>query len=229
MKIQAEAQAVIFDLDGTLLNTIADIAQAIEPVLESRGYEGHPVEDYKDFVGHGLRNSLINALPADHGLSEKEIDLLYAQMMRNYGVNPYENTIAYPGIERLLKLLQEMAIPVAILSNKDHELTKRIVANRLGAFSFKKVQGLCDDFPGKPDPGSARFISGLIGIPCERVLFIGDSEVDYQVAVNAQMIPSIVSWGFRSSQELRKTVPYSLICETPGQLIETVKMKLGLD
>ncbi len=229
MKRQTEVDGIIFDLDGTLLDTIADIAYAIEPVLASKGFEGHEIETYKEFVGHGLRNSLINALPLSHGLSEDEIEDLYTQMMRNYEASPYEHTSIYSGMDELLTWLQDRKVPVAILSNKDHALTQRIAAHRLEQFEFIQVQGLSVKYPGKPDPESAQAIAELMRCKPERLLFIGDSEVDFQTAVNAGMVPGIVSWGFRSIKELKRYVPESMIYDTPRQLLEVVTKRLGLD
>ena len=226
-EVQAAADGIICDLDGTLLNTIADIAAAIEPVLSSRGFPGHPVEDYKQFVGDGLKKTLIRALPEGHGLPDEAVDGLYGEMMRNYQASPYRHTVPYEGISRFLEEIISLGIPVAILSNKDHALTVEIVSHILPSFEFSWVQGLKAPYAGKPDPEAVLMIAGVMGCRPERTLFIGDSEVDYLTAQNAGMIPRLVTWGFRDANDMKKSIDESLMIDTPQELLQDVKVLLG--
>ena len=221
MKKQAEI-GIIFDLDGTLIDTIADIAAAIQPILREKDYPAHRVVSYKRFVGSGLRNTLINALPADHGLSTEEIDQMYTRMLINYRAHPYDAAYPYDGIPRLLHYLDDAAIPKAILSNKVHDITHTIVDHLLGDFSFVSVQGLSDEFPRKPDPSSALSIAQKMGLSPSRIVLIGDSEVDFKTARAAGMYPIVVSWGFSPSEELCKNIPEECIVDDQRQLLELI-------
>ena len=206
-------KGVIFDLDGTLLNTIGDIAGAIHPILEMKGFPTHPVDDYKGFIGRGLRNGLINSMPKEHGLDSSEIDELLAMLLENYREHPYDHTYPYDGIPMILDWLEQVGLPKAVLSNKDHSITQLIVENTLSGYSFTHVMGLSDRFPRKPDPASAVHIAECMQIAPEEIAFIGDSSVDYDTALAAGMHPIVVSWGFRTYEELVRSIPADFIVE----------------
>lgn len=213
-----ERFAVLFDMDGTLLDTIADIAAAVEPVLTRRGFPSHELEAYKRFVGSGLRNALINALP-DSQKESPELDVMYQELMEEYAKAPSARTTIYEHVDTILDELARQSIPMSILSNKAHELTVPIVNDLLGRWKFTSVIGLSDAFPKKPDPRAALHCAASMGSPAESTVLVGDSEVDYQCALKAGMRPVIVTWGFRTRDALLKVVPSGLLVDTPGELL----------
>ncbi len=218
MKDDPCIRAVLFDLDGTLIDTIADIAAAIEPLLAERGFSGHDLTAYKRFVGSGLRNALINALPPGHRLSQDDIDQMYLGLLENYRRAPYGHTKIYDGMEELLDMLGRKQVPTSILSNKIQDLTEIIVSQLLSGYTFTAVQGLSPEYPKKPDPASASAIAARMGVRADQVLLIGDSEVDYLTAQAAGMQVIIVSWGFRTRSQLLAQIPESVIADDPAQL-----------
>lgn len=228
MPDEQTGKAVIFDLDGTLINTIADIAAAIHPILVRNGYPLHETSDYKRFVGSGLRQAMVNAFPADHGRSDEEIDSMYEELMAGYRSSPYACSSLYEGIEGILAALNESGVPNSILSNKEHSLVLTIVEHLLGEFRFTGVMGLSDRYEKKPDPGSALSLCVKMGCRAEDTILIGDSEVDYMTAEAAGMQPIIVSWGFRTKGELLDSIPEHRIVDTPQELEERLLTSLAV-
>lgn len=213
-----ERFAVLFDMDGTLLDTIADIAAAVEPVLTRRGFKSHQLDDYKKFVGRGLKNALINALPDTHTQSP-ELDVMYQELLDEYAKAPSARTTLYSHIDTILDELSRQSIPMSILSNKAHELTVPIVNDLLSRWQFVSVLGLSEAFEKKPDPQAALHCARSMGASAESTVLVGDSEVDYECALNARMRAVIVSWGFRTRAALLKTIPSDVIVDTPGELL----------
>jgi len=196
-----EIKAVVFDLDGTLADSIADIGDAMNRVLESKGFPGHSYRDYKYFVGKGLKNLVLASLPENHR-PDALIDECYALMLEDYGRNYLVKTRLYDGIQELINMLYDKGIRMAVLSNKAEEMTKKVVSELLGDEKIEVVLGMKPSLPRKPDPAGAVFISEKFGIPRKQFAYIGDTNTDMQTAVNAGMLPVGVIWGFRSKQEL---------------------------
>src|SRR3972149_10652486 len=156
-------QGIIFDLDGTLANTLADIAGSMNRVLTARRYPGHGTEDYKQLVGRGLENLVIQALP-EYARQPAEISCCLAEMMDDYDRNCLVNTCLYDGIRELIHELVFRKIMLAVFSNKAEPLTLKIVSHLLGEVNFERVMGARPDFPKKPDPAGAVNISNQMGI-----------------------------------------------------------------
>mgnify|MGYP006277682877 CR=1 FL=1 len=202
MKIQErEIKAVVFDLDGTLADSIADIGDAMNRVLESKGFPVHSYRDYKYFVGKGLKNLVLASLPEDQR-SDELIEECHDLMLQDYGKNYLVKTRLYDGIEELIDSLHAKGIRMAVLSNKAEEMTKKVVSELIGNEKIELVLGMKPSLPRKPDPAGAVFISEKFGIPRENFAYVGDTNTDMQTAVNAGMLPVGVLWGFRSEQEL---------------------------
>ncbi|APY09908.1 HAD family hydrolase [Seonamhaeicola sp. S2-3] len=193
-------KAIIFDLDGTLVNSIQDIADAMNTVLKKRHYPTHNYETYKLFVGSGIRSLVINALP-NKNPNEAEVDECLSEMMRVYSNHCTIKTHAYNGILELLDILNSKNLKLNIFSNKDETLTKK-VANAILPKYFHQVLGLTTEALKKPNPAKALNLINNLGLKPEEVIFVGDSNIDIQTAKNANMLAVGVSWGFRDKQEL---------------------------
>lgn len=196
---------VVFDLDGTLLNTIEDIRGAVNYAL--RAFEVPEVPDenqMKALVGNGLRKALAGAV-ADSGRRVEDLEqgLMLDLLIAHYKKHPADNTVVYPGIPELLEKLCQQGIHMGILSNKKDELVQEIVKIMLPRYPFLFVLGECRDYPRKPDPTSLLAMLEKQGIPKEEVVYVGDSEVDRKTADNAGVKSIIVSYGFRTVSQLR--------------------------
>ncbi|HJN08389.1 MAG: HAD family hydrolase [Pirellulaceae bacterium] len=196
-----EYSAVIFDLDGTLLDTLADIADAANRVLVSRQLPTHDLPAYRHFVGNGVELLMQRAMPPEHRDAET-IASSSAQFRRVYCDTWNLSTCPYPGIRELLDMLTQRQVQMAVLSNKPHANTIVCVDEFFDASTFAIVYGQRDDIPCKPDPAAALEISRAFEISPSMCLFVGDSDVDMQTAVNAGMTGIGVTWGFRSRAEL---------------------------
>ena len=194
-------QAIIFDLDGTLLNTLADIRDSVNRMLAEYGFAGHTMDDYRRFIGNGIRMLVTRALPIE-GRSEEMIDTCVRRAREIYWESWKNKTRPYEGIMELLDHLRKIELPLAVLSNKPHDFTVRYVNTYFGDLNFSVVMGQNDRFPVKPDPTSALDIARQTGLPPSAFLFVGDSAVDMQTAAAAGMHSVGVAWGFRGPQEL---------------------------
>ncbi|MBQ9202482.1 MAG: HAD family hydrolase [Bacteroidales bacterium] len=200
-------KAVIFDLDGTLADTIHDIAAAANASMAARQHPIHSLEEYRRMVGHGLRNLCWQALPQE-ARDEDELDICHRLTMQYYRAHPVDGTRLYPGMKQVLVRLHEEGLHLAVLSNKADELTRVIIEKLEVEPLFTVVSGLRDGFPRKPDPAGAHWVmdrlqeqAGERILPAE-VLYVGDSGVDMQTAANCGFVSLGVTWGFRSREEL---------------------------
>ena len=194
--------AVLFDLDGTLLNTIGDIAGAMNYALEKQGYPTHPDDAYYDMVGWGLDELCRRALPEGEG-KEELIRELESDWKAYYHDHPADRTEPYEGVEELITALVEANIALGVLSNKPDELARKAVEKLLPNRYFAVVRGQSEEFPHKPDPSSLLNILEEIQVEPARACLVGDSEIDMETARNAGVGAVAVSWGFRSLEILR--------------------------
>ena len=192
---------VIFDLDGTLVDTLEDIADAMDRVLALEGAPGHTCTEYRYLIGHGIRNLVTEALPPELR-SEERIARCYERMIDDYGRNSLVKTHLYEGVPELVRGLRADGVPLAIHSNKADAPTQAIVAALLDPADFVAVHGARPDVPLKPDPAVALAIAARFGLPPARVVYAGDSLVDMHTATAAGMIPVGAAWGFRTREEL---------------------------
>ncbi len=193
--------AAIFDLDGTLLDSLEDIANAANQVLEDLGRPTHPIADYRYLVGDGVAVLFQRALPEcshDPRLHERCMSMFEAA----YATQWHNRSKPYDGIVSLLKRLRQSNLQLAVLSNKPDGFTKKCVEHFFGEIDFRTVVGHSPQFPRKPDPQSARWIGTELGFPAHRIAYIGDTNTDMKTAVGASFHAMGVSWGFRTKAEL---------------------------
>lgn len=194
-------KGVIFDLDGTLVDSLEDISDSMNSVLREQGFPLHDTREYRQFIGHGIRNLVSRALPRD--VEDEGLITGYQEMMmERYGNDCVKKTRPYDGITGLLDGLVERGIKLAVFSNKPDELTKKVVMSLLPDWRFEALIGSAAGIPAKPDPSGALMISRQMGIDPGDMIYAGDSDVDMQTANNAGMCAMGALWGFRTKEEL---------------------------
>jgi phosphoglycolate phosphatase len=203
-------RAVIFDLDGTLLDTLADIASAANAVLRQHGYPTHSLDEYKRLVGSGVRALFERALAADH-VSAETIAQCDSDFREIYAERWHVESKPYAGIAELLDELAARGLPMAVLSNKPHEFTVQCAEALLPGRRFAAVLGQRPGVPIKPDPTSALEIARRLGVAAADCVYLGDTDIDMQTATNAGMHAVGVTWGFRPADELRRSGAAGLI------------------
>ncbi len=211
-------RGVIFDLDGTLLNTIFDLASSMNAVLVRFGFPEHDVETYKTHVGDGLemlvRRSIPQAVQKDPTIHARCVEA----MRKEYDRRRRETTAPYPGIPELLDVMATRQIRMAVLSNKPDGPTKLLVAELLPRWRFEAVIGESPATPRKPDPTGALLIARTLQIPAHELLYLGDSGIDMRTATAAGMYAVGALWGFRKAEELLAAGAQTLI-EKPEDLL----------
>ena len=207
-------KAALFDLDGTLTNTLTDIASAMNRALRLHGLEEFSVNDYRYLVGDGVRKL---AERACRGRTEME-DSVRQEYQAYYREHAQERTAPYEGVTEMLEELAREGIRLAVLSNKPHEDTCAVVAHYFPGIDFKVVRGQVEGTPVKPDPAGALAIAEAMGFQPEEFVYLGDTATDMRCAVNAGMRPIGVLWGFRTAEELLESGAQALI-EHPSQLL----------
>jgi phosphoglycolate phosphatase len=215
MKIPCKA--VLFDLDGTLLDTLEDLADATNAALAELGLPGHPLEAYKQFVGDGLENLVRRAMQQER-IDEERLARGIELTRREYAGRWAEKTRPYAGIPELLDELRRRGIPMAVFSNKPDEFTRLCVTRLLSNWRFAAVQGATPELPRKPDPRGALAIAAQMGVTSANVLYLGDTNTDMQTAVAAGMFPVGALWGFRTAEELLATGATALV-KTPTEVL----------
>lgn len=214
--------AVLFDLDGTLLDTLTDLATSGNEMLSNRGFPTHPLEAYKTFIGDGMENLVRRIFPEENRPAEGEpLATALEEYRAAYSRNWKNTTCLFPGIADLLDELKNRSIPIGVLSNKAHDFTVKCVEEFLPAWEWDIILGHREGKEQKPDPEGAIEAAGILGVAPENCFFVGDSDVDMLTAVNARMRPIGVSWGFRSPEELR-VAGAEMVIDTPEEFIEVV-------
>lgn len=214
-------KAVLFDLDGTLLDTIDDLADSMNIVLNKYGFPVHGTDSYKYFVGDGMDVLVKRALPRSC-TDESVLSECIAAMKKEYSSRWMNKTRPYDGIPELLDSLCASGVRLSILSNKPHEPTLTVVAKMLGNWKFKKIAGVKDGVPKKPDPAAALLIAMELALSPSDFLYMGDTNTDMKTAVAAGMFPAGALWGFRTAGELIGAGARILV-NRPGDLIPFVK------
>jgi phosphoglycolate phosphatase len=212
-------KGIIFDLDGTLVNSLEDISDAMNSVLQDLNYPTHTYDDYQYFIGSGLRNLVTKALPASNN-NDEQIETCFESMVKGYRETCTLKTKPYAGIIELLDNLVSRNIKLAVFSNKADELTKKITAEIFPNY-FDAAVGLSLESLKKPNPFEAVAISEKWELKPEEIIFIGDSDIDMQTAVNANMLAVGVSWGYRTEEEL-KASGSKLVIHNPLELIQVL-------
>lgn len=214
-------QAVIFDLDGTLLNTLGDLRAATNHALEVRGLAPRSMDEIRRFVGNGIRLLICRAMP--EGTPDAEIDAALDDFKAYYAAHIHDRTVPYDGIPQLLTALRKRGVKVAVLSNKIDSASQELI----GYFFPGKTDVVFGEHvgvPRKPDPTSCRMVMQQLGVQPEQVLYVGDSGTDMQTAKNAGLYAVGVTWGFRSREVLTENGADVLV-DHPEQILRIVDSK----
>lgn len=193
---------VIFDLDGTLLNTIVDLGSAVNYALGEMKFPIHPIEAYTDMVGNGVRRLIERALPPEY-VKPRVVDSMLELFMQYYDEHCCDATEPYPGIPELLSKLTQSGVNLAVTSNKYQSAVTKIIANYFPEDNWKAVLGNMPDVPRKPDPSIVFLALSECPTPKRDVLYVGDSGVDMETARRACVESVGATWGFRPEEELR--------------------------
>jgi phosphoglycolate phosphatase len=212
-------RAAIFDLDGTLLDTLEDIARSMNRVLEAHGLPKHPLDSYRYFVGDGARTLVERVLPREKAWDGQFLEGCLADFLKVYAGNWDANARLYPGIPDMLDSLVSCRLLLGILSNKPHDFTRLCAAKFLDRWPFHAVLGERPGIKRKPAPDGALEIARRLGVSPGRCIYVGDTSIDMKTARSAAMFPVGVLWGFRDEREL-KEAGAELIIEAPMDLIK---------
>ncbi len=202
-----------FDLDGTLVDSLADIANGMNWALEQLNLPGYSLAEYAKKVGSGMDNLCRACLPADRQDDFAALRQLYD---RRYSAFCCEKTALYPGIAQSLEALRQAGVTLAVLTNKPQSQADRVAA-LLQPYGFARVMGKQEGFPIKPDPASLHHLMRELGAVAEESLYIGDSDVDIRLGQNAGLRTVGVTWGFRGREEL-SAAGATHLCSAPAEL-----------
>jgi len=191
---------VIFDLDGTLVDTIEDITTTLNLVMSGHGFRHYSVAECKLLVGDGMEVLVKRAVP-EISHDPEAINRLIQEYRQEYAKLWRQNSRPYPGILEVLRRLKKAGVKTAVLSNKSHEFTA-LMARELLDFTFDAIRGAMPGVPAKPDSEPACLVLKELGLKPSQVVFVGDSSVDMETAVAAGIFPAGALWGFREAQEL---------------------------
>ena len=209
---------IIFDLDGTLIDSQKDIALTTNHILKSMGYKEHQLESYKNFIGDGARELVRRALPEN--TSTQDIEQALEMFKEIYGNKMGANTKPFEGIYQMLEALQE-DFEFALLSNKPHKFTLEYMRIFFSEYNFQSIHGQKDDVPKKPDPAGVYNILNELNYKSNQVYYIGDTVTDMNTAVNAGLIPIGVLWGVQEQKSL-ELHGAKYIASTPEQIVDIV-------
>jgi len=211
-------KAVIFDLDGTLLDTIEDLLDSMNVVMGEVGVPGHDVARAKVYVGDGLRNYVLRALPEEMRADEAIVARCCERFSEEYAKRWHVKTRAYDGVAELLTELNRRSVPVSVLTNKPDEFAQVVVRKFLAQCQFAVVRGVRADGVKKPDPAGALEIAAALDVLPSECLYLGDTNTDMRTASAAGMFAVGITWGFRSADELRENGS-KIIIDKPLQLL----------
>jgi phosphoglycolate phosphatase len=211
-------KAVLFDLDGTLLDTLQDIADSCNAALTRHGFPTHSTPAYRYFVGDGVATLISRVIPRE-AHDPTTLAKVAADYREAYQKNWNATTRPYDGIPELLDQLTQRDIALTVLSNKPDDFTRRCVEEFLPRWKFAIVQGASQAFPPKPNPAAALHMANELKVPASEFAYLGDTDTDMKTAVSAGMFPVGVKWGFRTAEELARSGA-AVIIEHPRQLLD---------
>lgn len=214
-------KAVLFDLDGTLVNSLGDLAGGVNFVLSEMGYPVHSVEEFKYFAGDGIPKMIERALPENARTDSIKKECV-GRFLEYYSQHFADSTRLYHGIDELLTALKNQSMKIAVVSNKAQEMADNVVGKIVGNVDF--VIGKREGLPAKPDPAALLLAAEKLGVDCRECVFLGDSGMDMAAAKNAGMLPIGVLWGFRTADELKSAGAKALISR-PEELTEILKKR----
>ena len=211
---------VIFDLDGTLLNTISDLGSAVNHALSVNGFAEHPLGAYHMMVGNGVRRLIERAIPSENR-NAATIERLLGSFREYYDEHLCDSTVPYDGIPELLKELKDRGVAIAVASNKYESAVKRLIARFFPEIEFSSVCGQIDGYPAKPDPSFVFRVLTDCPTPKAEVLYAGDSAIDVETAYRACVDSAAVAWGFRPMHELTSANPTHIVSE-PAEILKLI-------
>lgn len=215
-------QLIIFDLDGTLLDTLDDLSAAVNHVMEQRGFPQHTRDEYMKMVGHGARNLMSQALPAEHRDDETLIDAVLADFRTYYNTHIDVFTKPFPGIPQLIECLHQQGIKLAVASNKFQEGTEHLIKEFFPNIPFVDVLGNRPNNPLKPDPEVVGEVLRKAGVNKENAVMVGDSDTDMQTAANGGIRGIAVNWGYRNMRDWAKQQNVFPLAQEPT-VVDTVE------
>ena len=211
----------IFDLDGTLLNTVEDLGNATNYALEQSGFPIHPIDEYYQMVGRGIYNLFRAAIPSEYA-TEDNVQRMASYFIPYYDAHKCDCTRPYDGIPEMLKTITDRGVRLAVASNKYQDGAEKLVHHFFGDYEFVKILGQREGQPIKPDPAIVdQILAEVPYISKAETVYVGDSNVDMQTGANAKVRTIGVSWGFRGREELAAYHP-SAIIDTPEDLSKTI-------
>lgn len=213
-------KAVLFDLDGTLVDSIGDLTYCANFVLEKNQLPTHSLETIKSFVGEGVRLLVKRFLPESHQ-DDATVDQILEEFRECYSKNYANQTAPYNGIKEMLEGVAKKGYKLAVFSNKPHDLTEGCVKELLGEWQFDFVLGSTEEIPRKPDPAGALHVAKQMGVQPQECAFLGDSSTDMITATRAGMFPIGALWGYRSKKVLEENGAKALI-ENPQEILSII-------
>jgi phosphoglycolate phosphatase len=219
--VRAPLRAIVFDLDGTLVDSLGDIADAMNHALVQVGAPSHPLSAYHRFVGDGVDALVRRALgPERAGLHASALAAYRARYADHFA----DRTAPYPGVAALLAGVAARGLPMAVLSNKPDPATREVVARLLPDARFRVVRGERPGVPRKPDPAGALEVVAALGVAPGEALLLGDTDVDVRTALAAGLVPVGALWGFRDAAELR-AAGCELLVERPEDVLRLIDVR----
>lgn len=215
--------AVVFDMDGTLLDTIADISYCLNSVLDKHGYPTHSLEACRQMVGFGMRVLIKKAVP-EEAHDEAITEPLLKEMQACYARHWNEQSRPYDGIDTVLDTIDRLGLKKAVLSNKPDRFTRQCADELLASWKFDAVMGFREGIAPKPDPTGALLVAKELDVEPASILYVGDSGVDMQTANAAGMYPLGVTWGYRPAEDLVATGARKLV-STPEEIIPLLSLR----
>ena len=217
----------IFDLDGTLLNTIKDLGDAVNYALDHNGFHTHSVASYPYFVGNGVKRLIERALPEDARKNAQVVNNMLRDFKTYYNDHNTDRTVPYEGMPELLRTLQDNGVMLAVASNKYQQATEKIINHYFADINWVAVLGQQDDIPIKPDPSIIFMVLSQARISKQETLIVGDSGIDMETARRACVDSVGVSWGFRPVKEL-KEYHANVIINKPQDIITIIENGIPL-
>ena len=211
----------IFDLDGTLLDTAADLGDSCNYALRQCGFPEHRLDEYYNMVGRGIYNLFRAAMPADK-VTEDNVQKMAGYFLPYYDIHKCDLTRPYEGIPEMFRKLSDAGLQFAVASNKYQDGAEKLVSHFFGQYSFVRVLGQRDGQPIKPDPEIVnQILAAAPGVSGDETVYVGDSNVDMQTGLNAGVRTIGVTWGFRTREELASYSPFAL-ADSPAELTDLI-------
>lgn len=215
-------RAVIFDLDGTVADTVSAIREGLNLTMKRYGYPTHDDRAVRSFINNGARELIRRAIPEEHRSDEQHVSRVLADYDRDYATVYHHTDRTYDGVCEVVKALYDIGLKIAVLSNKQDRFVKGLSQQLLPSGCVETAQGVVKGKPTKPDPYLARLVADRLGVLPSECIMVGDSDVDIRTATNAEMMHIGVSWGYRDEAFLREHGA-TCVADTPARLLEMIR------